>query len=501
MAARAANQIEEYRSTRAAKFFLALGLVAGVGFASAQDNIDPKSPLPPLEPTAAALAEKFRIDKNLRIYQGSRDLKTGKRTGGIEDFTPVASEKDNSDEYQAWHAVVVHAKQFTAGELEQNGSRDLTRDDLTTVTNSVPRFLGYRLDLFRFDGKLLRVRRIEASLSLKQAGTTELYEALFVPLDEPLPLDDKGKVPAHAVSFVFTELPEALAAVKHKTINEWLETNSWASVAGYFFKVKDDGLPILIGKSVTVLKAEPVAPGDNPAAIDKNLRVFRLIKDRAVRARGEDNWEEVVAWNRVMLHARRFSPEDLEKYANGDLKFHMLFDEARRDYKLDLVKFEGRLIKLDKTKASEKLLEAGVEFIYEGWIVPKDEPSGNPICVVFTDPPDGIEPTGRVNKWVSFAGYSFKLLKYTSGERNAKDPNKYDDKLAPLLLGRAVIERPDPDGRSVSWGDFFTGSVAIITLVLGFAVGVAWWFRRGDRKAKQEIQAHRTKNPFGEQAS
>src|SRR5262249_20721826 len=153
----------------------------------------------------------------------------------------------------------------------------------------IPQFVSYRLNLYQFEGKLLKVRRIEPSQALKLAGTTELYEALLVPLDEPMSVE-KDKVLQYAISFVFTELPPSLAAVKEKTVNtEWLNVDLWATVAGYFFKVTDDKIPILIGKSATVLKSEPVAPGPDPAAIDRNLRVYRLIKDES---KIEENWEE-----------------------------------------------------------------------------------------------------------------------------------------------------------------------------------------------------------------
>ena len=52
---------------------------------------------------------------------------------------------------------------------------------------------------------------------------------------------------------------------------------------------------------------------------------------------------------------------------------------------------------------------------YEGWLVPR-WPSGNPVCIVFTEPIEGIEPGSRVNAWVSFAGYAFKLLQYVGRE-------------------------------------------------------------------------------------
>jgi hypothetical protein len=212
-----------------------------------------------------------------------------------------------------------------------------------------------------------------------------------------------------------------------------------------------------------------------------------------------DNWGEAVAWNRVLLHARRFSPEELESNARGDLTFADLFEAIRKDYKLDLVKFEGRLLMVRKMKPSEKLKAADIETAFEGWLVPQNEPRGNPIAIVFTDPlPDGVE-LGRVNKWVSFAGYSFKLMHYESGERKGDDPSKYVIKRAPLLLGRSIIPQPDPDGHDpVSWNSFVQVAVAAVVGLLGVTLGVTWWFRRGDKQSKQEITAHRARNPFGD---
>jgi hypothetical protein len=163
------------------------------------------------------------------------------------------------------------------------------------------------------------------------------------------------------------------------------------------------------------------------------------------------------------------------------------------------VKFEGRLRMLRKQEPSQKLRDAGLEAAYEGWIYPKDE--AHPICVVFTDPPAGIDPTGQVNKWVSFAGYSFKLLRYESSEQDEKNPKKNVVRRAPLLLGRAVTVLPDPEGTApVTWDGFLKTATVVVIVLLGTALGLTWWFRHGDRRARQEITAHRARNPFGEQA-
>lgn len=480
-----------------AKMLLALGLFGGVWIlhspAGAQPPGEPgdnRSPLPPAAQDRAA-ALKYQIpDRDRMMFQGYRDVRTGKQIGGITDFLPIAKETENSDEYRAWHEVVQHAVQFPASELVEHAGTELTWDDLTGSGRH-----HHRLGLIRFDGKVVRIRRLPASRSLQDAGTKEIYEAHLAAVDEP---------PTNLISIVFTELPSSLAAVKQSSAEEWVNPDVWAAAAGYFFKVKQDApggtpIPVLIGKSLIVLKEPPVGPDlKNPAALDRNLRVFKYIRDNAPISKGEENWEETTAWNRVLLHARRFSPEELEQLARTDLTFAELFKDVRRDYKLDLVKFEGRLISLKKLEPTQALRSAGVEAVYEGWLVPANEPNGNPICVLFTDRPEGVEPEGRVNRWVTFAGFSFKLLQYESGEKRKDDPTKYVWKKAPLLLGRAVIVRPDPDSATaVSWQGFAAIATAVVLTLLVFALGLSWWYRTGDRRVRNEMAAARAQNPFG----
>ena len=504
------------RAARAPKFLLVLGLLAGALVAPAdsraQDDADAKSPLPPIQPKRS-----IAIDRNRAIFLGRLDAKGNRIANtGIEDSKPIATEKENADEYQAWTAVVQHAKQFSQADIEEGAARDLVRDDLTMSTAA--EFADLRLAPVRFEGKLTRVRRVEGSKGLKLEGTEELYEALLVPTGEPMPADWLKSLD-WSVSAVFTELPESLAAVRQKPFGEWAEVNARASAAGFFFKLKRDApgeplIPVLIGKSVTMVAGDPVPPGPDPAALDKDLRIFRRIRNDEPFPPSHDHWEEGSAWERVLLHARRFSPDDLEGHA-AEVPYATLFNDGRRelelpggrkgtdykgqrDYKLDLVKFEGRLRKLDRLKPGPKLAAAGVETAYEGWVVPKGEPDNHLVCVVFTDPPEGVEPTGLVNQWGSFAGYAFKLRQYKSGERQKDDPTKYVTKRAPFLLGRAFVPRPDPERQGVSWGDFATAALAGVVGLGGFVVVVSWWFRRGDRLARREIEAHRHRNPFGD---
>ena len=137
--------------------------------------------------------------------------------------------------------------------------------------------------------------------------------------------------------------------------------------------------------------------------------------------------------------------------------------------------------------------------MFEGWLVPANEPRGNPICIVFTEPLEGVPPSGRVNKWVSFAGFLFKKMRYESVEQDSKNPNKNVDKYAPLLIGKSPIPRPelDPDRPSKwTWSGFILGAIVLGTLLVIAGGVLALYYRRGDRKAKESMDAVRNRNPF-----
>ncbi|HUR55388.1 MAG TPA: hypothetical protein VMZ71_14740, partial [Gemmataceae bacterium] len=322
-------------------------------------DIDDRPPLPPEEPKRPAVKAQFRYpNPTRRIFDK------------IEDDAPVRSEKKNADEYQAWTDVILTVKEKAAADLEDAATRDLTPDDLLKSNNR----RHFRLELIRFDGTLTKLRKLDATKALQDIGIKSVYEGWLVPDDEP---------PTNPVCVVFTDLPAGLEPAP--------ELDRRVSFAGYFFKAmaypgpdyveerdtQEGGkgwriAPLLIGRSVTPQGARPANP---EAKLDKGLRIFRMIKDDTPMNMANASREEAAAWNRVLLHARRFSVLDLEAAARKDVEFHNLFkDDIRRDYKLDLVYFEGTLIMLRKIEPSVRLREAGVETAYEGWLIPKDEP-------------------------------------------------------------------------------------------------------------------------------
>ncbi len=474
------------------------GLPASAVQPPAPDDVDDRQPLPPDEPVRPAVAQRYQIpDPDRMIFRGARG-KFGEQIGGIQDDKPLASEKDNGDEYRALTEIVQFLTDprlnLTAAELEAHAIRYLTRDDLTYPTR-----WRYRLKLIRFDGVVTKYRKIPPTRAMLDSGVTELYEGWMIPAEENA---------NRPIRFLFTKLPEGVPPPSVEA--EWVPVEKWAQFAGYSFKwlaYPGPGAdpnspnaggwlraPLLIGISFT-----PVPEPPPVIELDRDLGLYNRIVDDAAIARGGDNWEEAEAWNRIILHARKFTPEQLGQASNKNRTFADLFKDIRRDYRLELVHFEGRLIRLRKVEPSTRLTEAGIESIYEGWIIPANEPSGNPICVVVSELPSGLEPQpvgkGLLNNWVAFDGYSFKLMRYESGDKDPNDQNKW--KRAPLLIGRTINLLNDPNGNSVTYWKQFIPSILgglLLLVVSGFVL--SWWFRKGDRRARQEIEGVRNKNPF-----
>jgi hypothetical protein len=479
----------------AAAFAVLCALVSGVLLTTTGAGIATAQPSPPeskndlnkappsLDPNAPVPADgpRMKAPKEFAIPNPDRAI-----FAKIEDATEVASEEKNPSEYLAWYEFVVHAMKFSAADLEQYAARDLTVSELVELRQY------FRLELLRFDGKLVCIRRLPAPKSFHDIK--ELYEARFVPINES---------PLNPVSIVFLDLPKEFAAVRDKPFREWMDVDSWVTAAGYYFKtmsVKGDqgnvNVPLLVGKSITPLPGEPKPGGDDPTVIDSSPRVFKFIRDETKMTRPNNQWE-TVAYDRVVMHANRFSREELEKHAR-EVRFADLFEPVRVDFRLKNVKMEGRLISLrQEPRVRPELKAAGINHLYEGWLVPANEPRGNPVCIHFTEPLEGVEPTGRVNVWVSFAGFSFKKMMYESAEPDPKNPSRNLNKYAPLIIGKGPIARRDPDSpTSMTWGVFLQAAIIGGVLLIVAGGGLAWWYRSGDRQAKASIDAARGRNPF-----
>lgn len=238
------------------------------------------------------------------------------------------------------------------------------------------------------------------------------------------------------------------------------------------------------------------AVSGQPAAVklDKDRFEFRQVEDNKPPPRADLNPEEYRAYNDVLLHARRFPEAELEAAARRDVLFHDLVVETRKDFRFDLIHFEGRLKRLRDVGPTPELAAAGVKSLYEGWVFP---PAGDaPLCVLLTELPPGLEPALEYDpgRPVTFAGYSFKLLRY-----EAADPDpKRRHRLAPLLMAHSLTPLPEPAAGSGDGGmNILVGVVGLVAAVSAVLLGLMAYFRRGDRVHRAAMADRRRRgNPF-----
>jgi hypothetical protein len=247
----------------------------------------------------------------------------------------------------------------------------------------------------------------------------------------------------------------------------------------------------------------PAARAEDPAAkyqIDKDKRFLTDIRDGTPFQTDPSNGEHT-AYSSVLKHAREFPTAELERFARRDVSFRDLFLNTD-EFRLELVYFEGRLKQLRRTEPTTELKEAGVNDLYEGWLFPRDE--SNPVCVLATELTPGLEVQkdlrAEMDRPVGFAGYFFKKFRYESRKVNPKDPSRYQDRLAPVLMGHSITPLAEPAGQADDpWLSTFVPAVLGGSAGLGLMVVVLmWYFRRGDRAIEQTVAARLEKNPFTE---
>ncbi len=258
---------------------------------------------------------------------------------------------------------------------------------------------------------------------------------------------------------------------------------------------------------------EEAPPPETETDVAKRVRLWRedpmfaAIADKEEVLGGKAFPEEEKAYDKIFRHVHEFSEEVLAQYSlknpNGRGLSHAdLVGDVRKDFLRELIRVEGRLVRIRPMKPTDGLANQ-FETLYEGWILNNNNPD-YPICVVFSELPAGVAPGDSLSYQAQVDGYYFKLRKYKSKEKiPAKEPGKKDqyvERIAPLLLARTIgIIEPSTD----SWGlgSFFIPVVVVMVLVFGAIVfGLMWWFRREDRQVqKMTGQALGKKNPFEEE--
>ena len=232
---------------------------------------------------------------------------------------------------------------------------------------------------------------------------------------------------------------------------------------------------------------------------DKNRRFLQAMrgKDPSPLRTDVDDHDEYDAYNELVLHANQFTMAQLQEVARIDVSYGDLFAKTREDYRFELVTFQGRLKRLRKIESNDFLRERGIKVLYEAWIVPNNDT--NPLCFLVTEKPEGVEPTLEFNPShpVTASGYFFKLLEYESKEPSEKNKGKFLTRRAPLMMGKSLAVGPveEIDGGGPWREVFLPALLTSLGLFTVFALGVTWYFRRGDRRSIRILESKKP-NPF-----
>jgi hypothetical protein len=255
------------------------------------------------------------------------------------------------------------------------------------------------------------------------------------------------------------------------------------------------------------LKADP----SNRFQLDKTAEPFRSIRDNARFAWTYtladvppemivDLKMEEMAYDFLLHHASKFKEAELQDYARRDVSWGDLRGSGRLGYKLEVIRIEGALRRLRQCDATAYLRSQGIETVYEAWIFPRRE-IDEPVCVFLTELPPGLQPQKDLAKelpsyWVSVAGYSFKLAQY---EQQRLVGRKHVIGAAPVLVSKSltVLSFPDDQDGGAAWRTAFLPYVIAGFGGVGLSlVGLAWWYRRGDRAVLATSSGIRNQNPF-----
>jgi hypothetical protein len=205
----------------------------------------------------------------------------------------------------------------------------------------------------------------------------------------------------------------------------------------------------------------------------------------------DQDFDEIDAYLDAVEKAYRMPAHTFANSARPDLTYGHLWNEPRK-YRGQVAHFEGTLKRVRRYDPPLMLAQTGVRDIYEGWIFDVKQYGANPVCVIFTELPEGIAVGENLTVEVAFDGYFFKKYRYTAGDSKPGQARE-----VPLLIGHApvrlhpVVAAESSPPPSAWMGTLLTGLLAFIAAVLGLALAMHWWFRRADRKVQRRLEEAR----------
>ncbi|MGD9855273.1 MAG: hypothetical protein AB7U20_10020 [Planctomycetaceae bacterium] len=229
---------------------------------------------------------------------------------------------------------------------------------------------------------------------------------------------------------------------------------------------------------------------EEPAvALDAAALELSLIVDRTGLS-----FEESPAYYATLAHVRRVTPSALNAAARelhherwqSSPRFHTQ-PEAEFPTFVDLIEYpeayrgqpvmlSGHVIRLVTYSAGPN--EAGIDTLYEAWLVTEDSQQ-HPATVVCTQIPDGMPIGEEIIDGVSVTGYFLKLHTYPSRDRKTR--------FAPMILARTLSWHPPPapTNRWVLSPFALYGGLAVVLLAASVAVQMS--SRRRDKRVGKAL--------------
>jgi len=221
--------------------------------------------------------------------------------------------------------------------------------------------------------------------------------------------------------------------------------------------IVSDGRPKQPEEPPDELPATPRTDSDTLPPVDRRLLANVLDKTSELYHR---------PYYHLVTLAAQARAELLERDARRDVAFIQLWNDPEV-YRGELVFLKGHLHGLVPIKPmkSDYLNPARVETLYQGHLI-TDDSQPNPYIVVLPRVPENM-PTGKgVVENITFAGYFFKLWKYSATDA---------ERAAPVLIGQMLTWTPAPRHASSHLGGYLAAGFIVLVMCMG---GTIWLLNR-----------------------
>ncbi len=195
---------------------------------------------------------------------------------------------------------------------------------------------------------------------------------------------------------------------------------------------------------------------------------------------------EASAYCESVLMAYQTSALAFTQSARKELTFSDLMTKPKTN-RGEVVEIKGRLRRLRKITPPAALLNVGVSELYEGWVF-QEMYGPNPVCILFTELPNNIQPFEKDDFLIEFQGYFFKKYRYKTANSGSENPWKD----TPLVIGKTLnVKRGSIESyeEGSTWAKgllplFTVASLVVLTGIIALII----WFLRGDQKTTNRLR-------------